>query len=84
VLFVVVLRALGQDLNRTQRELHEPGTRTVTYVVPPGRDPAALRGVLAVEGYRVVEESPDRLLIACPKEDDPGRVRRLLDHACGR
>ena len=81
VFVVVALRAWGQDVNRTEAALHAPGVRTVTYVVPPGRDPAELRTALALAGYRAVEEDPVTLLVECPRADDPEKVRTLLESA---
>jgi hypothetical protein len=81
VFAVVVLRAWGEDVQRTEEELHAPGVRTVTYAVPPGRDPAVLRAVLAQAGYRAIEEDATTLLVACPREDDPAKVLSLLESA---
>jgi len=81
VLAVAALRSWGQELNRTEDELHAPGVRTLSYDVPPGRDPAALRATLALAGFRAIEENPTRLLVACPGADDPERVRLLLESA---
>ena len=35
--FVVAIPQLGQDVEQTEAELHEPGARTVAFEVPPGR-----------------------------------------------
>ena len=78
VIVVVAMRSWGKDVERTEAELHEPGTRTVAYDVPPGRDPAELMAALTHAGYRAVEEHPGRLLIACPQDDDPAKVKTLL------
>jgi len=81
VFVVVVLRAWGKDVQRTEEELHAPGVRTVTYAVPPGRDPADLRAALARAGYRAVEEDACTLLVECPRADDPEKVLSLLESA---
>ena len=81
VFAVVALRAWGQDVNRTEAELHAPGVRTVTYAVPPGRDPAELRAVLAHAGYRAIEEDATTLRVACPGEHDAEKVLSLLENA---
>ena len=81
VFVVVVLRAWGKDVQRTEEELHAPGVRTVTYAVPPGRDPAELRAVLSRAGYRAIEEDAVTLRIACPLEDDAEKVLGLLESA---
>jgi hypothetical protein len=78
---VAALCGWGQEINKVEAQLHEPGQRTLSYVVPPGRDPAVLMGRLAVAGYRAIEQDQDRLLVACPKDGDPERVRRLLEQA---
>lgn len=83
VVAVLVMRAAGQEVNRVEAHLHEPGLRTVTYTVPAGLDPALLLAALTHAGYRAIEERPDQLLIECPDERDPEKVRLLLDHACG-
>ena len=53
----------------------------MTYSVPPGRDPAELRAVLAQAGYRAIEEDATTLRVACPREDDPEKVLGLLESA---
>ena len=78
---VLALRAWGQQVNREEAELHAPGVRTVTYAVPPGRDPATLRAALTRAGYRAIEEDAVTLRIACPQEDDAAKVRALLESA---
>lgn len=77
----VVLRAWGLNVERTETELHAPGVRTMTYAVPPGRDPAELCTALALAGYRAVEEDATRLLVECPRADDVAKVRTLLESA---
>ena len=72
---------VGKDVQRTEEELHAPGVRTVTYAVPPGRDPAELRAVLSRAGYRAIEEDAVTLRIACPLEDDAEKVLGLLESA---
>ncbi|MFC7495905.1 MULTISPECIES: hypothetical protein [unclassified Nocardioides] len=81
VFVVVFLREWGQSVARTEAELHQPGARTISYAVPPGRDPADFAAVLHQRGYLVVEEEPGRLLIGCPQVDDPEKVRQLLEQA---
>ena len=81
VFVVVVLRAWGKDVQRTEEELHAPGVRTVTYAVPPGRDPAELRAALSRAGYRAIEEDACTLLVECPRAEDPEKVLSLLESA---
>lgn len=81
VFAVVALRAWAQDVNRTEAELHSPGAHTLSYAVPPGRDPAELRAALARAGYRAIEEDAITLLIECPREGDPDKIRLLLESA---
>jgi hypothetical protein len=76
-----VLRAWGRGVEELEDELHQPDARTLTYAVPPGRDPAQLLTALSLAGYRAIEDGPSRLLVACPREDDPGKVQALLDRA---
>ena len=78
---LMILRGFGRDLKVVEDDLHDPSVRTVSYAVPPGRDPAELMAVVARAGYRAIEEHPGLLLIACPGPDDPDKVRRLLDVA---
>lgn len=75
-----LLRTWGQEVSHTEAELHEPGAHAETFAVPPGQDPAVLMGVLRSAGYVVVEETPERLLVACPSPRDVERVRHLLEH----
>ena len=75
------LRAWGRDVGALEDELHVPEARTLSYAVPPGRDPAELLTALSLAGYRAIEDGPSRLLVACPREDDLGKVRTLLDRA---
>jgi hypothetical protein len=77
----VLLRGWGLDVSRTEAELHESGAHAESFAVPPGRDPAVLMATLAGAGFVAVEETPDRLLVACPHTGDAARVRLLLDHA---
>jgi hypothetical protein len=81
VFVVMFLRDWGKSVARTEAELHEPGARTISYAVPPGRDPVDLTTVLHRSGYQVVADGPGRLLIGCPREDDAEKVRRLLEQA---
>lgn len=78
---VLFLRSVGKDQQQLEDELHHPSVRTVSYAVPPGRDPVELMTVARLAGYRGIEETSGRLLIACPNPDDPEKVRRLLDSA---
>jgi hypothetical protein len=41
---VAMLRGWGQEINKVEARLHEPGQRAVSYVVPPG--PSAARAGL--------------------------------------
>lgn len=75
-----LLRTWGQDVSHTEAELHQPAAHAESFPVPPGQDPAVLMGVLRSAGYVVVEETPDRLLVACPSPRDAERVRHLLEH----
>lgn len=77
----LLLRDWGRSVARTESELREPGTRTITYDVPVGRDPVDYATALHRSGYTVVSDGPGRLLIGCPRADDPERVRRLLEQA---
>lgn len=77
---VVLLRNWGTEVSRTEAELHQPDAHAETFPVPPGQDPAVLMGVLRSAGFVVVEETPDRLLVACPSARDAERVRHLLEH----
>lgn len=81
VAVLTVLRSFGQDVNRLEDELHEPGVRTLKYPVPPGRDPVDLMVAVKRAGYRGIEERPGLLLVECPHEDDAAKVRALLDSA---
>ena len=80
VVVVALLRTWGQDVGRTEAELHQPEAHAESFPVPPGQDPAVLMGVLRGAGYVVVEETPDRLLVGCPSPRDVERVRHLLEH----
>ncbi len=75
-----LLRGFGQEVSRTEAELHEPAAHSESFPVPPGRDPAVLMGILRGAGFVAVEETPDRLLVACPRPGDAERARHLLDH----
>ena len=81
VIVLVFLRRWGQSVAQTEAELHEPFMHSISYDVPPGRDPADLAVVLDRAGYKVVENGPGRLLIGCPNDSDEAFVRRLLEHA---
>ncbi|MDI6910257.1 hypothetical protein [Nocardioides sp.] len=76
-----LLRGFGLEVSRTEAELHEPGSHSESFPVPPGRDPAVLMGILRGAGFVAVEETPDRLLVGCPRPGDAERARHLLDHA---
>lgn len=76
----VLLRTWGQDVSHTEAELHQPDAHAEPFAVPPGQDPAVLMGVIRGAGYVVVEDAPDRLLVACPTPRDAERVRHLLEH----
>lgn len=78
VLVVGMLRGWGKDVERAEAAMHDPGTRTIDYDVPPGRDPAALLAALKHAGYTAIEENPGRLVVACPQDGDDLRVRDLL------
>jgi len=75
-----LLRTWGKDVSHTEAELHDPAAHAEVFAVPPGQDPAILMGVLRGAGYVVVEDTPDRLLVACPTPRDAERVRHLLEH----
>ena len=83
LLLVGYLRKWGMEVGRTEARLHEPGAHTMSYAVPPGRDPAELMAAVRCAGFTVVEESPDRLLVDCPEAGDEAKVRRLLDETVG-
>lgn len=75
------LRAWGRSVSELEAELHLPEARTLSYAVPPGRDPVELLATLSLAGYRAIEDGPSRLLVSCPREADLGKVRALLDRA---
>lgn len=80
VAVVALLRTWGQEVSQTEAELHDPEAHAESFAVPPGQDPAILMGVLRGAGFVVVEETPDRLLVACPRPIDAERARHLIDH----
>lgn len=77
----VLLRGWGMDVSRTEAELHEPDAHAESFAVPAGRDPAIVMAALHGAGFMAVEETPERLLVACPHAGDADRVRLLVDHA---
>ncbi len=79
-----LLRGWGTEISRTEAELHEPGAHTEHVAVPPGRDPAVLMAVLHGAGFVAIEETPERLLVACPHDGDADRVHALVDHTYQR
>jgi hypothetical protein len=76
-----LLRGFGTEVSRTEAEMHEPGSHAEVVSVPPGRDPAVLMAALHHAGFTAVEETPERLLVACPQPGDADRVRALVEHA---
>jgi hypothetical protein len=81
VFVLAVVRDASQRVDRIEAELHAPGVRTMSYAVPPGRDPAALMAAVARAGYHGIAENPTLLVVACPNAGDPEKVRLLLENA---
>jgi hypothetical protein len=71
------------DAGATEARLKDPETHTLTYLVPNGRDPAALMAALAHTHFITAMDTHggiERLLIAC-EEADRAQVRQILEVA---
>jgi hypothetical protein len=67
---------------RTEASLHQPGAKAVSYLVPPGQDPAVLMAALMRAGYTAVTDTKggvEHVLVACPQEGDRAEVRKIIE-----
>lgn len=77
------LAATVEKAEETDHLVHDPATPTLAYAVPPGVDPALLRGSLDRAGFTcTVEETPGSEIVRIVCDD--GRreeARGVLEHA---
>jgi hypothetical protein len=81
VTVAVALRSLVEDEKRTESQLHDPHTPTVTYAVPNGIDPALFAVAAKRAGYvSVVTDAgaSQALRVRC-EGGDRERLRRVLE-----
>lgn len=82
-LVLLVARTWVLDEGATEARLRDPETHTLSYLVPNGRDPAALKSALAHAKFTAVTDDHggiERLLIAC-EESDRTQIRQILEEA---
>lgn len=84
VLVIASLRRWGLEEADTEDRLHSPRTHTVSYVVPPGQDPAVVRAALKHAGFVAVMDhgGDQRLLVEC-EAGQRNRAREVIEHAGG-
>lgn len=77
------LRRWMQDEVRSEALLRDPEAHALVYVVPDGQDPTILVAALSRAGFTAMgdmEAGVERLLIACPDEEDRAEVRSIIEH----
>lgn len=80
---VVGLRRWMQEEIRVEAVLREPDAHPLVYAVPDGQDPTILVSALRRAGFTAMgdmEGGVERLLVACPDEEDRDRVRSTIEH----
>jgi hypothetical protein len=82
-LAIYVLREQSIERDQIDRQLHDPDTPTLEYVVPTGQDPATILAALERAGYTASVDphhTHQHVLVGCPGgiAEQRTRVRGLL------
>jgi hypothetical protein len=81
LLVLLGLRRATFDEVRAEAALHQPGSHTVTYVVPNGQDASVLLTALMHAGFKAVggmEHGEEHVIVACT-ERERAEVRRIIE-----
>jgi hypothetical protein len=85
VLKVVRDESIARD--DVYRQLHDPTTPTLEYVVPTGLDPAVVLAALELAGFTASVDphhTHQHVLVRCPQSIDRQQVRRVIESATVR
>ena len=81
VYIAIALRRIVEDEKRTESQLHDPHTPTVTYAIPNGIDPVVFAVALKKAGFvSVVTDvgTSEALRVRC-ETGDRERLRRVIE-----